>query len=139
MAPRARGGGGRSSHVADVGPGSVEIPGDHSPRVDPDHLEAEPLHEWLLDHGRLGAAPDLETAAALAARADGLLCRRDVVDDERDAWVGRDVAELLTVAQRRPADVDRLVGGAHPAGDREALGRAAGPARGAASHALRPP
>jgi hypothetical protein len=35
--------------------------------MDPDDVVGEAVQEWLLDHERLGAAPDLEAAAALAA------------------------------------------------------------------------
>jgi hypothetical protein len=56
--------------------------------VDPDHLVAEPPHEWLLDHESLSSAAHFETATALTAVPKGLLARGYVVDDEGDARVG---------------------------------------------------
>jgi hypothetical protein len=58
-----------------------------------------------------------------------------VVDDERDAWVGRDVAELLAGAEAGPADVDGPAG-VVPVADRNDLWRAVGTDGGEAARAL---
>src|SRR4029453_13520096 len=109
----------------------LQAPRDDPARRDSDDRVVEPLHD--------GLAASFERAR-LAAHLDrtGLPWRQHVIDHQSRYACPLDVAELLSLGEVVPADVDRVGVGVVPEGDGNDMGYAVLPPRGQPPEPLAP-
>jgi hypothetical protein len=90
--------------LAGVEAGTVEVPGDHSERVEAHQVVAEPLYQRMVDDQEFGTPSNLDPTTPLSTRSHGMVGY--VVDHEGHPRIRADVAELLARCEMRTTDLE---------------------------------